>query len=223
MCGLCGLCVKWVCMTSSSQTKAAFARPFWNAATRYGTLEATTTFHEQFNKRDYHYSYGRCGEFVRQDGKRGMALGYCTKVRFVRFLSTALATELTGLDLTKPGQSAEQLMAHYMEHMYRELFLRACHPVLIGRAVFRSMDIVGIEGAERWDMSALMRYRSRRALLEVITAADTLGRHEYKVAALEKTIAFPIETELYLGDPRLLLGLGLLAAQGFASLVGRRR
>jgi hypothetical protein len=93
---------------SSPSKKAAHARPYWNAATRYGTPDATTTFHEQYNKRDYHYSYGRCGEFVRQSGMRGMALGYLTKVRFTRFLSTPLAAELTGVDLTRPGQSAEQ-------------------------------------------------------------------------------------------------------------------
>ncbi len=92
---------------SPSKT-ASFARPYWNAATCYGTAHATTTFHEQYNKRDYRYSYGRCGEFVRQDGLRGLALGYCTKVRFTRFLTTPLATELTGVDLTKPGQGAAQ-------------------------------------------------------------------------------------------------------------------
>lgn len=94
---------------SSSSEKAAFARPFWNAATRYGTADATTTFHEQYNKRDYRYSYGRCGdEFVRQDGQRGLALGYLTKVRFVKFLSTPLAATLTGVDLARPGQGAER-------------------------------------------------------------------------------------------------------------------
>jgi len=93
---------------SPSKT-ASFARPYWNAATCYGTAHATTTFHEQYNKRDYRYSYGRCGdEFVRQDGLRGLALGYCTKVRFTRFLTTPLAMELTGVDLTKPGQGAAQ-------------------------------------------------------------------------------------------------------------------
>ena len=95
-------------MCRSSKDKAAHARPFWNAATRHGTPEATTTFHNQHDKRDYHYSYGRCGEFVRQEGKRGLALGYLTKVRFARFLSMPLAAELTGLDLTRPGRSAEQ-------------------------------------------------------------------------------------------------------------------
>jgi hypothetical protein len=96
-------------MCTSSSEKAAFARPFWNAATRYGTADATTTFHEQHDKRDYVYSYGRCGaEFVRQSGQRGLALGYLTKVRFVRFLSTPLAATLTGVDLARPGQGAER-------------------------------------------------------------------------------------------------------------------
>ncbi len=88
--------------------RAAFARPYWNAATRHGTPEATTTFHDRYNKHDYNYSYGGCGGFVHQTGQRGMALGYLTKVRFMRFLSTPMATELTGVDLTKPGRSAEQ-------------------------------------------------------------------------------------------------------------------
>ena len=95
-------------MSVSPSKTASFARPYWNAATCYGTAHATTTFHEQYNKRDYVYSYGRCGDFVRQDGLRGLALGYCTKVRFTRFLTTPLATELTGIDLTRPGQSAAQ-------------------------------------------------------------------------------------------------------------------
>ena len=92
----------------TSAERASFARPYWNAATRYGTPEATTTFHDQYNKHDYNYSYGGYGGFVHQAGERGMALGYLTKVRFMRFLSTPMATELTGIDLTKPGRSAEQ-------------------------------------------------------------------------------------------------------------------
>ena len=113
---------------SSSFTTASFARPYWNAATRYGTAHATTTFHEQYNKRDCVYSYGRCGDFVRQDGLRGLALGYLTKVRFARFLTTPLATELTGLDLTKPGQSAAQ-SARVVEvtEEFFDLLLRYSH------------------------------------------------------------------------------------------------
>ena len=58
-----------------------------------------------------------------------------------------------------------------------------------------------------WYTGALVRYRSRRDLLEIVTDPEFRGRHHFKVAALDKTIAYPIETPFYPGDPRLLLGL----------------
>lgn len=115
----------------------------------------------------------------------------------------------------EPGESAEQLMGRYMEHMYAEFFKRASHPVIMGDAVSRALDLVGVDGlqgAERWDVAALVRHRSRRSFLEIVTIPETMRRHEFKIAALGKTIAYPIEPDLYLGDLRLLLGLGLLAA-----------
>ena len=87
----------------------------------------------------------------------------------------------------------------------------ACHPVMMGDAVHTAMDLVGIEGAEEWTMAALMRWRSRRAMMEVVSNPETLGRHEFKVAALDKTIAYPIEPRLYLSDLRFLLALVLLS------------
>ena len=111
----------------------------------------------------------------------------------------------------EPGESAADLMGRYMAHMIPALLARACHPVLMGSAVYPSMDLVGIEGAENWDQAALFRYKSRRAFLEIVTNPAFNGKHQFKTAALEKTIAFPIETNLYPSDPRLLLGLILLA------------
>ena len=118
-----------------------------------------------------------------------------------------------------PGESAEQLMGRYMEHMFPALLSRASHPVLMGSAVYPSMDLVGIEGAEDWDAGALFRYRSRRTFLEIVTNPAFSGKHHFKTAALEKTIAYPIETDLYLGDPRLLLGLLLLALTALVDLL----
>ena len=106
---------------------------------------------------------------------------------------------------------ANTLMGLYLEHMIPELLKRACHPVIMGDAVYSVIDIVGIEGAEQWTGAALFRYRSRRSFMEIISNPDILGPHDFKLAALDKTIAYPIETSLYLGDPRLLLGLILLA------------
>jgi len=110
-------------------------------------------------------------------------------------------------DGTVSEESADNLMNEYMKHMYGEILKRASHPVFIGSAVNDSMDLVGIENAEVWETAALFRYKSRRAFLEIVTHPDMNSKHKYKIAALEKTIAFPVETQLYLGDPRLLLGL----------------
>jgi hypothetical protein len=109
------------------------------------------------------------------------------------------------------NSDADTLLGLYMEHMLPELFKRACHPVTMGDAVYSVLDSVGIEGADHWTEAALFRYRSRRSFMEIISNPDILGPHEYKLAALQKTLAYPIETSLYLGDPRLLLGLILLA------------
>jgi hypothetical protein len=107
-------------------------------------------------------------------------------------------------------ESSDTLMNEYMEHMYGELLKRASHPAYFGSAVNGSMDLVGIENAEVWERAALFRYKSRRSFLEIVTHPDMNSKHKYKIAALEKTIAFPVENQFYLGDPRLLLGLILL-------------
>jgi hypothetical protein len=113
-------------------------------------------------------------------------------------------------DGTVAEESSDVLMNEYMEHMYGELFKRASHPAYFGGAINGSMDLVGIENAEVWETAALFRYKSRRSFLEIVTHPDMYSKHKYKIAALEKTIAFPVENQFYLGDPRLLLSFILL-------------
>ena len=45
---------------------------------------------------------------MRQDGQRGLALGYLTKVRFTKFLQTREGEELTGVDCSRPGADAKR-------------------------------------------------------------------------------------------------------------------
>ena len=111
------------------------------------------------------------------------------------------------IDGAPAGADGQQLMDLYMEHMLPALLARASHPTFFGAAVGKSMEVVGVENAETWDTGALVRYRSRRDLLDIVTNPDFRGRHHFKVAALEKTIAYPIETPFFPGDLRLLLGL----------------
>jgi hypothetical protein len=111
------------------------------------------------------------------------------------------------IDGALAGADSQQLMDLYMEHMLPALLARASHPTFFGVTVGKSVEVVGIENAETWDRGALVRYRSRRDLLDIVTNPDFRGRHHFKVAALEKTIAYPIETPFFPGDLRLLLGL----------------
>lgn len=127
------------------------------------------------------------------------------------------------LPATGPGADADELMDHYMEHMYRELLKRASHPVFFGIAVADAMDIQGIDGGSHWERAGLVRYRSRRDLLEIALDPDFSERHDYKVGALAKTIAYPVEPILHPGDPRLLLALLLTAITAVIHLVAFRR
>ncbi|MEO0589821.1 MAG: hypothetical protein AAFY81_04115 [Pseudomonadota bacterium] len=128
------------------------------------------------------------------------------------------------LAATGPGASADDLLNHYMEYMWPALFSRACHPLFAGNSVGESLDLVGIEGAERWDSAAMMRYRSRRDMWKIASDTRFADRHEYKVAALEKTIAYPVQPMIMFSDPRFFLLLLILSVLGVVdALVWRRR
>ena len=109
-----------------------------------------------------------------------------------------------------PGESADQLMSRYMEYMWPNLLKRASHPTFMSNAVYQSMDLVGIEGGEVWDQAALMRYKSRRAMMEIVTHPDMMDRHVFKVAALQKTIAYPVEPFVFYSDIRVIFGMFIL-------------
>lgn len=124
-----------------------------------------------------------------------------------------------------PNESADALLDRYMRYMWPALLRRACHPVFAGNAVFEALDIVGIAGAQQWSRAALMRYRSRRDVLDIATDPAFSGSHEFKMAAMEKTIAVPVETQIYLSDLRFLSGLVLFSIVAFVDIAsyGRRR
>lgn len=108
-----------------------------------------------------------------------------------------------------PTDTSNDVLNKYMEYMYPALFSRASHPVIFGQAANVAMDLMNAPGMHRWTQGAGMRYRSRRDLLEIATNPEFAGSHEFKIAAMAKTIAFPIDPWWQLGDPRLVLALFL--------------
>ena len=110
------------------------------------------------------------------------------------------------------GATASEVMQRYVEPFFALAVRNAAHPVLMGAAAAPALDLWGIDGADRWDQGGLVRYRSRRDVMKQIEAIATSGEdiHQYKIAALEKTIAYPLDPWFHLGDPRLVLGLAAL-------------
>ena len=123
------------------------------------------------------------------------------------------------LPATGPGAGPMDLINHYMEHMYPAQFKRASHPVFFGRAVADAMDLSGINGARHWDQGVLFRYRSRRDVIAIATNPAFSERHDYKMAALIKTIAFPVEPVVHPGDLRILLVLLLFSVFALVDLL----
>ena len=62
---------------------------------------------------------------------------------------------------------------------------------------------------DEWDSGLLVRYRSRRDIMETIEMMSNSGDdlHAFKIAAVKKTIAFPLDPWGNPGDPRILLAL----------------
>jgi hypothetical protein len=108
-----------------------------------------------------------------------------------------------------PGERSDAVLGRYMAHMYPALLARASHPVLYGEAASPALDLLGAPGMERWTRGAAIRYRSRRDLMDIVSNPEFFGAHDFKLAAMQKTIAFPIDPWLQPGDPRLLAGLVL--------------
>jgi len=140
-------------------------------------------------------------EFLRND----------TGGQFLMCNAVDLAQNPPQMEGAPPDADGQTLIDLYMEHMIPALLSRASHPVVVGKSVANSLDLLGIEGAEAWSDGAIMRYRSRRTLIDIIGNSEFYARHDFKLAGLEKTIAYPIEPRIYLGDLRLLLGLFMLA------------
>lgn len=121
----------------------------------------------------------------------------------------------------RPDARAE--LDRYMEHMVPALFARACHPVIAGPVVGPALDRWGLEGGERWSLVGLVRYRSRRDLMEIATDPAFGGAHDHKRAAIARTIAVPSEPFLLIASPRWLVAGALILAGALLQPALRRR
>lgn len=116
-------------------------------------------------------------------------------------------------------QTARTMLNRYSAQFLSALFRRAGHPILVGTPASEAVEAWGLEGATEWSQVALVRYRSRRDMMAAVADPRFADSHPYKIAALEKTIAVPLDPWMHLGDPRLIVGLCLI----IVALLVRRR
>ncbi|MCG8416007.1 MAG: hypothetical protein MI746_17465 [Pseudomonadales bacterium] len=121
------------------------------------------------------------------------------------------------------GDSSAAALNEYSRFVFGYLLRRGSYPLWTGNAVFDSLEVWGIDNAELWSTAGLVRYRSRRVMLEMATDPDFVRFHDAKVAAIQKTFAYPTRTGLAASSLSLTVGLILIVlALGGQLLITRQ-
>jgi hypothetical protein len=100
--------------------------------------------------------------------------------------------------VTGEKTAAAELLQQYSSPFTKALFLRGGHPVFVSRKVGGLIDSWGGNDDEWWHITAMMRYRSRRDLIELITNLKFDDVHIYKLTAIDKTTSFPVQLKMSL-------------------------
>ena len=122
------------------------------------------------------------------------------------------------------GRDSAEALAEYTNFVFPYLIKRGSYPLYSGTAILDSMEKWGIENAEEWTSGALVRYRSRRVMLEMATDSTFEQFHDAKIAAIEKTFAFPTTADISMGNLSLTVFFILLSLSlGMQLLINRKR
>jgi hypothetical protein len=118
------------------------------------------------------------------------------------------------LHLKAPLAESRKKLDTYQKIFLGALLRRAGHPVMVARAASGNVENVACDHMDHWGAAGLIRYRSRRDLMEILPATVGSAHHNLKLEALEKTFAFPASPWFMFGGPRVVVALlvALLAA-----------
>jgi len=119
---------------------------------------------------------------------------------------------------------ASEVLARYTGHFMPALLQRAGHPAFLGPAAARYVEAWGVEPDPGWSFTGVVRYRSRRDMIELATDPAFGPAHAYKIAAMPRTFAFPVAPgRVVFGvRPFVLLTLALVAALAQLAFARRR-
>lgn len=113
------------------------------------------------------------------------------------------------LELKSPKHESAKLLQSYTKTFMAGMFKRGGHPFFVANARAKNIENLHCDHADNWTATGIVRYRSRRDCAETLLATFGSDHHADKLAALEKTLAFPATTSLLIGSPRVLVAMGL--------------
>jgi hypothetical protein len=122
------------------------------------------------------------------------------------------------LRLNRPHKESREKLAKYQKIFLGALLRKAGHPVMVAMAASGNVENVACDQDEGWGAAGMIRYRSRRDLMEILPATIGSEHHGLKLASLERTFAFPASPWFLFGGPKLLAPLVIALVAALAHL-----
>ena len=120
--------------------------------------------------------------------------------------------------LNHPQRESRKKLAKYQKVFLGSLLRKAGHPVMVAMAASGNVENVACDQDEGWGAAGMIRYRSRRDLMEMLPATIGSEHHGLKLASLERTFAFPASPWFLFGGPKLLAPLVIALVAALAHL-----
>ena len=111
--------------------------------------------------------------------------------------------------LNRPLEESRRKLDTYQKIFLGRLLRKAGHPVMIATAASGNIENVACDHADNWSAAGMIRYRSRRDLMDMLPATIGSEHHHLKLESLEKTFAFPSSPWFMFGGPRLVVALAI--------------
>jgi hypothetical protein len=120
----------------------------------------------------------------------------------------------------RPDETPRQVLDHYSTKFMPTILAHAGWLVTGGRAAASGdLEQWGVKPDADWQMFGLVRYRSRRDMLEVISKPEFDSIHPFKFASMEATRAFPVAPAILTLGPKVVVGLVVLVLALSAQLL----
>ena len=123
------------------------------------------------------------------------------------------------LHLKSPRRESQKKLATYQKIFLGALLRKAGHPVIVARASAGNIENVACDHSDDWSAAGMIRYRSRRDFMDMLPGTIGSEHHGLKLAAMEKTFAFPASQWFMLGGPRIVVALGVLLVAALMQLM----